>query len=195
MTVSDPQHSAVAFGCACGSLRGHLSPEALRAGTRVICHCADCRAGELYHGQPDPQDSGVDLLQISPHMIEITSGAQHLSLLQLSPRGLYRWYAGCCGTPLCNTLKSPKLPFAGVLVRRLDDPSVLRPAKVRAFVPQAGRPPRHYGAGRMTYGLVFRMATALLSGKWRQTPFFDTATGKPSAQPLVITKEQRAALR
>lgn len=78
---------ALGFSCACGSLSGHIDAAAAKQGTRIVCHCADCRAVELYHGAPDPKDSGVDLLQLNPDMVKIAQGAEHLQLLQLSPRG------------------------------------------------------------------------------------------------------------
>jgi hypothetical protein len=45
----------------------------------------------------------------------------HLRLMRLSEKGLLRWYAGCCDTPLFNTMATPKVPFVGVLTDRLDD--------------------------------------------------------------------------
>ncbi len=185
---------ALRFSCRCGSLSGHLTPGAEKLGSRILCHCADCRAVELYHDCPDPSGSGVDLLQLNPDMVHIDQGAAHLSLLQLSPRGLFRWYAGCCGTPLFNTPRTPKLPFVAVRSALFDDPDRLGRVIAQAFIPKRGKPPVHKGAARMTYKLMTRMIPARLSGRWRQTPFFDIATGAPVSPPLVLSKQDRAAL-
>lgn len=181
------------FSCNCGALAGHISAEGQKSGLRLLCHCADCRAGELYHQQPDPVD-GVDLFQLAPHQITITQGAEHLRLLRLGPKGLFRWYAGCCNTPVANTLAKPKLSFAGMRSDLFDDKSALGKVQAEAHIPQAGKPPRHKGMIRMVYGLFSRMITARLSGLWRQTPFFDADSGAPVAEPKVLSKEERAKL-
>ena len=185
---------ALGFSCACGSLSGHIDAAAVKQGTRIVCHCADCRAVELYHGAPDPKDSGVDLLQLNPDMVKIDQGAEHLQLLQLSPRGLYRWYAGCCGTPMFNSLRKPRLPFIALRSELFAEPDRLGKVVAQAFIPQAGKPPRHEGAARMTMKLASRMISAWVSGRWRQTPLFDIESGLPVAQPLVLSKAERKAL-
>ncbi|MCG7623153.1 DUF6151 family protein [Epibacterium sp. Ofav1-8] len=182
------------FACSCGSLSGHVTGAAVKQGFRILCHCADCRAVELYHGCPDPKGTGVDLLQLAPDMVRIDQGAEHLRLLQLSPRGLYRWYAGCCGTPLFNGLRKPKLPFIAVRSALFSDPDRLGKVVAQAFVPQPGKPPRHEGAGRMTMKLASRMISAWVSGRWRQTPLFDLDSGAPVAKPQVLSKAERQDL-
>ena len=184
----------LAFSCQCGRLAGHLSAAGVRPGARILCHCADCRAVELYHQQPDPAPGGVDLFQVSPDMVTLDQGAEHLCLLQLSPRGLYRWYAGCCGTPLFNGLRNPRMPFMAIRTDRFQEPDRLGRVIAEAFVPQPGKAPLHKNAGRMTFKLASRMISAWVSGRWRQTPLFDMATGKPRAEALVLTKDQRRAV-
>ncbi|MGR3621697.1 DUF6151 family protein [Pseudophaeobacter sp.] len=181
------------FSCNCGSFAGHISPEAQKTGVRLLCFCPDCRAGELHHQQPDPVE-GVDLFQLAPHGITITQGAEHLRLLRLGPNGLFRWYAGCCGTPVANTLKKPTLAFAGLRSDLFENKDALGKVVARANMPQPGKPPRSTGMIRMVYGIFSRMITARLSGLWRQTPFFDVETGTPVAEPEVLTKEARARL-
>ncbi|MBE1283181.1 MAG: hypothetical protein GJ676_07700 [Rhodobacteraceae bacterium] len=182
------------FSCECGALHGQIEDHGLRAGTHLECFCPDCRAAQLYFDQPDPAPGAVELFQTTPDAITIHAGSEHLAMLRLGPKGLYRWYAGCCNTPLFNTLKSRRFAFAGILADRLEDNSVLGPIRVQGYVPTAGKPPRHKGAGRMAYGIFSRMIGAWVSGRWRQTPFFDPDTGKPVAEPVVISREDRARL-
>lgn len=182
------------FSCRCGSLCGHLAAAGVKPGARILCHCADCRAVELYHGCDDPTGHGVDLFQVSPDMVTIDRGAEHLRLLQLSKRGLYRWYAVCCGTPLFNGLRNPKMPFMAIRSVLFQEPDRLGRIIAEAFVPQQGKPPIHKNAGRMTFKLASRMIAAWVSGRWRLTPLFDMSTRLPKAQPQILSKEERRAV-
>lgn len=182
------------FACTCGQLQGHIAASAVAAGTHAVCYCADCRAAELYFKQPDPAPGPVDLFQTTPDAITITKGAQNLGLFRLSPRGLMRWYATCCHAPLFNTLAKPKLAFAGVQVARFSDPDRIGPVRVQAYMPQPDGGPKHRGAARMAMGVASRMLAALLSGRWRQTPFFNPETGEPVAKPTILSKQERSRL-
>lgn len=182
------------FSCACGEMQGVISDEGLKAATRLGCYCSDCRAAELYHNQPDPAPGPVDLLQLSPTAVSFTKGAEHLRLMRLGPKGLFRWYAGCCGTPMFNTLAKQGLPFAGLSTARLRTPEVAGKMRTHAFMPRTGKPLRTKGAAPMVYALIRRMLSDRLSGRWKSTPFFDIETGAPVATPEVISKEQRKKL-
>lgn len=180
------------FACNCGSLRGHVAAHGIKTGMRVACYCADCRATELYHGQPDPAPGPVDLFQLSPDTVEITQGADHLRLMRLSPKGTLRWYTGCCRTPIANTTAKATLPFAGLRSDLFINKDALGKIKAKGFMPQAGKPPKTTGAFPMALGIFKRLATSLMSGKWRKTPFFDIETGQPTAKPEILSKEERA---
>lgn len=182
------------FSCSCGQLHGHIAPEAAESGLHLVCYCRDCRAAELYFKQPDPAPGPVDLFQTTPDSITVTAGAQNLGLFRLSPRGTMRWYATCCDTPLFNTTPSAKFPFAGLRVATMAEPDRIGPVVSKAFAPRPGGKSKHEGISRMAWGVITRMLAARLSGRWRQTPFFDIETGKPVANPTIPSKEERAAL-
>ncbi|AHD00418.1 DUF6151 family protein [Leisingera methylohalidivorans] len=184
----------LAFSCNCGALRGEVSAQGIKDGTRVVCYCADCRANELHHGRPDPAPDPVDLFQLAPDSITITQGAAHLKALRFGPRGPLRWYASCCGTPFANTLAKPTLPFAGMRADLFQDTSALGKIRAKAFLPVTGKQTRTKGGGVLAWGILSRMITSRLSGRWRETPFFDAATGKPVAEPELLCKDQRAKL-
>lgn len=177
----------VPFRCACGQIHGRLTAIEPGAGLRVVCHCRDCRAAEVALGQPDPQDAGVDLFQTTPDRVVIDGGAEHLALLRLSPRGLFRWHAACCGTPLFNTAPKRGVPFASLHVNRASDPTPLGP--VRAEV--NGK--KNRGLLPAVAGIFTRLASARLSGRWRQTPFFD-GDGTPVAAPRILSLDERRAV-
>jgi len=182
------------FTCKCGTLRGHVTAHGIKSGTRAECFCADCRAAILYLGQPDPAPGPVDIFQLAPDAIEITQGADQLRLMRLGPKGLLRWYAGCCNTPFANTLAKPSLPFAGLHSNLFENKDALGKIRARGFVPQPGKPAKTTGAAVMALGIISRMATCRMSGRWKQTPFFDVETGQPVAKADIPTKKERAAL-
>jgi hypothetical protein len=192
-------HKGLSFSCRCGSLAGHLHPGALRHGLRLTCHCNDCHAAERYHSRAHDREEpvrGVALYQTHPDFVHFDTRTEHLAVMRLGPNGLMRWYASCCGTPICNTLAKPTLPFVGVCVNTLDTPEALGKVKAEGFLPSRtpGGQPRHRGAARLVYGVFSRMITSLVTGRWRNTPFFDTDTRTPRADPMVLTKSERAAL-
>ena len=114
--------------------------------------------------------------------------------MRLGPNGLYRWYATCCNAPFGNTLKSPKLPFVGIPAARFEAPERLGKVQAEGFLPQTDGKHRHKGAASMVWRMFSRFLSAWMSGRWRDTPFFDVETGKPLAEAKIPSKEERKAL-
>jgi len=187
---SDP----LEFSCSCGQMQGHISANAVKSGTHAECSCRDCRAAELYFDQTDPAPGPVDLFQTTPDAINIAQGAEHLGLMRLSPKGTMRWFAKCCDVPMFNTTKSAKFPFVGIKGEVLKDHDRIGKVVSSVFIPRPGGKPTHKGMGRLAFGVISRMIAARLSGRWRQTPFFDVESGRPVAEPVLPSKEQRAGL-
>ncbi len=182
------------FSCECGALRGHITAAGVKSGTRVVCFCHDCRASQIYFGQPDPAPGPVNIFQMSPEAIEIEAGKDNLAAMRLSPNGMYRWYASCCNAPIATTTRSPKHPFAGFDVNRIAKPDNLGPVTTRGFVPQENGKQKHEKVRYAAVGLIKRVISSRLSGSWRKTPFFDAQTSEPVTQPKILTKEERGRL-
>ncbi|MEM8978843.1 MAG: DUF6151 family protein [Pseudomonadota bacterium] len=182
----------IALSCTCGSLQGVLKDVSPRTGTHLICHCDDCRAANNHIGKSDPGDEGIDLFQTTPDKIEIVKGGGNLGIMRLGPRGLMRWYATCCNTPMFNTLASAKLPFVGVQAASLEAPDELPRVTSRMHKKGKDGKPKHQGAGRAGFKIVQRMAAARISGRWKDTPFFDATTLDPVVEPQVLTRKERA---
>lgn len=181
------------FSCTCGQLTGtilNLSPE---TGVHARCFCADCRAAEVHLGQPDPGQDGVGLFQLSPDQVRFDRGQEHLAVMRIYPKGIMRWHAKCCGAPLFNTTSSPKVYFATMRTSRLPDPSILGPVRVRAFVPKPGGGTRHEHAMILVRRVLSHSITALLSGQWRKTPFFDPNSRAPVRSPRILSSDERKA--
>ena len=181
------------FACDCNTLRGTLVGVGPGAGTRVECFCHDCRAAEVYAGQPDPAPDAVQLYQTSPYRVRIEAGADQLAPFAFSDKGPLRWQARCCGATMFLTARSPKLSFTSFRTDRLDDDSALGPVVARAFVRKANGKRGHEGLARFIVGFARRALGARLSGRWKDTPFFD-ASGAPVAPVHLVSTAERDAL-
>lgn len=186
--------------CRCGSVRGEM--DAHRAYARATCYCKDCRAFARFLGQPGVLDAsgGTDLVAAAPAAVRFTAGSGHVACMSLSPKGLLRWYASCCRTPLGNTPRDPKVPYAGIVTACFDaapqamdaafgsrDRIVLNTGSATAAVRAT---PLAFLAGGL------RILVGIIGARLRRertSPFFD-ASGRPLREPEVISREQRAAL-
>jgi hypothetical protein len=112
--------------------------------------------------------------------VRFTLGTQALACLSLSPRGLLRWYAKCCSTPIANTPRDWKLAYVRLVhtcLRQADSfdrsfPAVQMHVNTKSA---KGKPPRGSGLGGMArfIGLVLRLTGSRLRGNYKDTPFFD----------------------
>lgn len=177
----------IPFACRCGAVSGTLHDVRPHEGTHVVCHCASCARAMQLSGLGDEAGGGVDLWQTTPDRIEITTGADRLIPVRLSPKGLFRWTAKCCDTPMVNTFGTPALPFAGLLTRNLSDPAPLGPVIAHGFVTGPNGKQRHQNGGRVIWRMLKRTAAAKLSGRAKQTPFFN-ADGSPTTAPELAPK-------
>ncbi len=187
--------------CACGQLRGTLDATA-QPGARADCYCDDCQAYARHLGSPGITNAhgGTSVVQTWPARIHLTEGVDQLALVRLSAKGLHRWYAGCCRTPVANTTGSARAPFAG-LIRQVivteEDllDGLFGPAHgVQGRFARGGCPP---GAVPSATVSILVAATGILARGWwagahTPSPFFrpDGTTVIPAR---VLTVEERAA--
>lgn len=195
--MSRPSHP---LRCRCGALQGHVDMHG--NSNRMVCYCQDCQAFARFLGPTEgvlDAQGGCDLVQLAPHRIHIDQGAEHLAVMRLSDKGLLRWYAACCRTPVGNTMAGPGIPFTGLLVRCLDG-APLEPAfgPVRAQANTAsalGQPkPRSFGMASSLLRILALVLGSRVMGRKQHTPFF-TPSGAPVARPTVLTRAQREELR
>ncbi|WP_299623869.1 DUF6151 family protein [uncultured Tateyamaria sp.] len=182
------------FACDCNVLRGTLLDVSPRNGNRTDCYCHDCRSAEVFAGQPDPAPGPVGIFQTTPDRVRFDAGLDQLAVFSFSETGILRWQAQCCGATLFNTLRRPKIAFAAFRTDRLSDDSPLGPVVTRAFVRKANGKRGHEGFGRSLLGLVSNAGPALITGRWKKTPFFDLQTGTPVREVYVVSAAERAAL-
>ncbi|MFK7940886.1 MAG: DUF6151 family protein [Roseovarius sp.] len=194
----------VHHSCRCGQTKLKIAVPARSAGTHVRCYCVDCQtAANLYDNADDvlTPAGGTDIWQTTPDQIQITAGQEHLKILRLSPKGLLRWHAGCCNTPVMNTLPNLKIPFVGTVLRqsqRAQHEAVYGPAICEAYTasarPGQRTPGKDRGFKRAGAAVLRRMFLALVSGRAKHNPLRGP-DGAPIAPIEVISRETRAAAR
>jgi hypothetical protein len=190
--------------CRCGTVRGEVArPE--RAMGRGVCYCKDCQAYAHFLGRPaDVLDAlgGTDVVATHPKHVSLTQGRDAIACMSLSPRGLLRWYASCCRTPIGNTSRSHKTAYIGLVHNCLDDPErpidgSFGPVAFRVNTKSAKGPAASTPAIAMVgpmVGFIGALLRARLDGSYKRTPFFAAESGAPIVAPQVITRAERERL-
>ena len=188
--------------CHCGKLQGELDTGAVSA--RAKCYCRDCRAFARYLGnEVEILDGagGTEVAAALPSGLTFTQGLDQLACMSLSPKGLYRWYAACCRTPIGNTPRDPKVSYVGVVRACLDATPAeldaqLGTSSINANTESAYRkiPKTPVGTALALVKIGSKLLGARFSGGYKNNPFFKAGSATPVRQPTVISKEERARL-
>ncbi len=181
-----------AFACRCGALTGEIADLSPAVYTRVVCHCADCRAAHVHLGGPDP--GPVDTIHTSQSNVRLRVGTKHIAAFRLTARGPIRWHASCCATPLMATAPAPRLVHVAIETSRLTHCEGLGRVRTEAFVPTRDGATGHRGALRMVAGIASRIAAGNMRGAWRASPFFD-GIGDPIVAPVIVTTAARSSAK
>jgi hypothetical protein len=197
-------NSTAELACRCKSVRGRVANAGPGTVNRIVCYCDDCQAFLHQLGRIDLLDEhgGTDIVQVAPASLTFDQGMEHIVGLRLSPKGIYRWYASCCNTPLGNSVE-PKIPFVGITAQVFGESgnsgdAYFGPPLGKIFGKFAvGAPPA--GSTKFNFGLMARALGKILSWKLRGQawphPFFDRATGAPTYKVSVLERDKREALR
>lgn len=198
--MSDPRTHPIR--CRCGTVRGTLADPG--ATMRAVCYCKDCRAwAEVLGREADLLDGagGTAIVAAQPSNVRFTQGLDRLACASFSKRGLLRWYASCCRTPMGNTVRNPKQHFVGLARAALDPaplPGESGPPSIRLFTPSATKPvsATPVAMGLSLVGILARATVAIATGRWKRNPYFADVRADP-AQPLrtpqVIDRSTRLA--
>lgn len=186
----------VKLECFCSSLQGELNVISNKKSFHVHCLCTDCQdfAGYLNNkGKILDKSGGSELFQTYPAYLKITKGEENISCMQLSKKGITRWYASCCNAPIANTMASPKVPFAGVSVKLMkfssnsEKEEILGPVIMKAYGRSAlGEKPEDahdtFPMSFMPRMLKF-MFMGFICGKYKPSPFYKD--GGPVSIPKI----------
>jgi len=192
--------STIALRCRCGQLRGQVDTR--RVAARAVCYCKDCQAFGRFLGA-DVLDAagGTEVAAGLPAAVRILDGADQLACMSLGPKGLYRWYARCCRTPIGNTPRDPRTSYIGLVRACLDAPdevlarelgeSRCRVQTKSATAPVASTPlPTVWAVCKIGTMLI----KARLGGGFRENPFFQPGSDQPVRPVQVLSLEERKAL-
>ena len=185
--------------CRCGTIKGHV----IRPGMakRIVCYCKDCQAFAHFLGDADTildANGGTPILATLPTQFQLIQGRESLACMSLSGRGVFRWYASCCKTPIANTARDPRIAYVGLIGSCLGNASpsldesfgpvrmVLNTKSAKG--PVESRPLKNVVA---LLGLMKAVVGARLSGGYKANPFFDPQTGKPVVQARELTAAER----
>jgi hypothetical protein len=172
---------------------------------RAVCYCRDCQTYAHALGNAErvlDVHGGTEVVATQARYIRFTAGTGALACLSLTERGLLRWYASCCRTPLANTPRDMRFPYASVLrtcftPEVVDAEAMLGP--VRMWVDTDHAKGNVSKPGIRQWLALLRIAPGLLwarvSGGWRSTPFFDVPRGRPVVEPHVLSDSERRQAR
>lgn len=190
--------------CRCGEVRGRLRGASPETVNRVVCHCDDCQAYVHYLGRADLLDAhgGTDIVQVAPAALELSGAVERIVGVRLTPKGLYRWYADCCKTPLGNTV-GPAVPFVGIVAQAFEGeatgPDALFGRPVGGILGKyaLGAPPAgSTGLNVRLFARAIRMILGWkLGGKTWPHPFFERTTRAPRRTLTTLSRAERDALR
>jgi hypothetical protein len=189
--------------CRCGEVEGHADVASRRDCNRVCCYCDDCQAYAHHLERADVLDAngGSDVIQVAPAGLSFERGAERIACVRLSEKGLFRWHASCCKTPVGNTM-GPWLPFVGIIASsfvaspRDRDEAFGVPAPI---MEKFAIGELHDDANRTNRPYVLRVLPIIagwkLRGRTWPHPFFDRESRAPKYPVTVLTRAERDALR
>jgi hypothetical protein len=188
--------------CRCGTIKGFVSDP--QSANRVVCYCKDCQAFAHFLGRDSgilDERGGSDVIQTLPKNVAFTQGIEALACIRLTEKGMLRWYASCCNTPIGNTLASPKISFIGLVHACLETPD--KPLQDSFGVVRAwgntkgakGNPkPKTVGMGASILWVVATTLRARINGSYKHNPFFFVDKGTPIVSPRVLSGAELANL-
>ncbi|MEO1658869.1 MAG: DUF6151 family protein [Pseudomonadota bacterium] len=190
----------LSFSCRCGTMTGVIAEVSPKLGTHVHCYCTDCQTSATYLGHDDEvldEKGGTEVYQFVPFRLTFTSGADQIGLIRLKDKGLMRWTAKCCNTPMFTSSAAAGAPIMGIVNPsvRATNPEEAKAAMgptIGAFcadegwdtpdIPKVGLP-------RLIGRALVRAAGPVLSGKAKHHPLF-TADRSPVADAYILTDDE-----
>lgn len=197
--------TTLSLRCACGAVQGVARDVSSETSTHVVCYCVDCQAYARFLDRDGLTDAhgGTKVFLAAPANLTFSQGTEQLACVRLSEKGMFRWYAKCCRTPIGNDSGSSVMAMVMVADAFVDPsgdatpeqvlgkPVGLKGSSARGGVPEGVHP--NLPAGPIA-GMLWRIARAKLAGKARPSPFLDPETQRPRTKAQVLAREERAAL-
>lgn len=187
-----------ALRCRCGVIQGDV--DSRQVYIRAVCYCKDCQAYARFLGSQDDvlnERGGTEVVALLPSSVQFTAGSEKLACMSLTDKGILRWYASCCQTPLGNTPRDRRIAYVGLVRTCLPDldgsfGSVRIAISTGSARGAVAATPIATGLGIVR--IIRKVAWARLSGKYRKNPFFEADSGAPIRVPRVLAAAERSAL-
>ncbi len=180
--------------CLCGKVRGETLDINEHLGTRIQCCCNDCQSFAQYlnhEGNILDQFGGTDIFQIPMSYLKITQGSDQIACVRMSSKGMYRWYAKCCNTPIGNTMDYG-VPFIGVIHNFMDNAAVRDSelGKSRGYIHKNSAkekiPEDLQGSyANIRLRITSKLLTWKIKGLGRPSAFFNV-DGEPVVKPNIL---------
>lgn len=187
--------------CECGKFKAEILTFPDNTPGRCVCYCDDCQTYLHSIGRDDLMDAagGAEIIPVYPENFKIVEGADQLKCTRLSPKGLYRWWTGCCRTPVGNMMAG--FPWIGMsdLIFNSKDRSTLE----RSLGPIKSRINGKFARGERPDGTSEKtgfkdlvvilpfVLKGLFQKKSKNSPFFKEDGKTPVVEPEVMSLETR----
>ena len=189
-----------AIQCQCGAVKAVL--DSIGISNRLICYCTDCRAFAHFLGKASyvlDNRGGTEIVQVAQQHLHFCQGEKFLAAVRLSEKGMIRWYATCCATPIGNTLASRKTSFIGLIHTCLDRQQMDKDfgAKVAVLNTDTalGKPkPKQRGLLGVITRFIWIVVTNRVSGRYKKSPLFNSS-GLPRVTPQILEAEELTRLK
>lgn len=186
--------------CQCGTVRGQL--EGTGVHNRLICYCTDCRAFAGFLGRTADvldKQGGTEIVQVAQPRLRFLQGEDRLSAVRFSEKGLVRWYASCCNTPIGNTMADPKVSFIGLVHVCLDRAQMdkdfgTKVAILNTDTALGETKPTQRGLMGVIARFIGIGVSTRISGRYKNSQMFN-ASGLPRVVPSVLTPQELARLK
>ncbi|MBD1584642.1 DUF6151 family protein [Pseudoalteromonas sp. S16_S37] len=187
--------STLSLSCQCKKTRAQVEPISPKQANHLTCYCSDCQKFAAALNRKEEvlnQYAGTTIVQVPIAHFKFTEGKEHLACLRLTEKGLYRWYAKCCNTPIGNTLNAG-WPFIGIIHSFIDDDKLVEKAgkmKGSVHIKEAtGKIPEQLlgpqGHTKLLLATLQKLALWKLQGKNKPSEFFDN-----NGLPVVVAHIQ-----
>lgn len=186
--------------CKCGAVKAQLN--SVGTSNRLICYCTDCRAFAHFLGNAPcvlDEQGGTEIVQVAQQHLRFCQGEALISAVRLSEKGMIRWYAECCKTPIGNTMASPKAAFIGLIHSCLDRPQMDKDfgAKVAVLNTDTAlgqTKPKQRGLLGVLVRFIWIVLTNLVTAGYKKSPLF-TASGLPQVSPKILRADELDKLK
>ena len=188
--------------CQCGTIQGAVANPG--NANHCVCYCRDCQAFAHFLGKADAvldERGGSEIIQVPPKNLAFSQGIEALACMRLTDKGLLRWYAACCNTPIGNTLITPKISIVGLVHNCLESPGQSLDdsfGPIRAWANPKGAKgdpkPEVRGLGPVVWWFITRVLTARLNGDYKRNPLFHADTGQPIVTPRVLSASEHTGV-